>query len=360
MHKYRYLAWDPETDLPREELPFSAVSFGGVLNNAGPFRASISGRHPKARPDVLDPGRTYIYVERFGTIIWGGFLWQVSAQSGPEVMGLSLTGQEMWSYFQEISSCGRYIRDSKIYNQQDQLFIVRDLINYTQDTTIHGSNADIGVQTGTELSGILRDASYSWLDRENVGKAVEHLAALSNGFEFLINCYYSGGTVAKALNLYYPTFPQSDIPVLLKYPDHIISYTNPMDALPSAQLVDALGAGEGAAALIATSSIYLPSYPLREKVNPYKDVSYMSTLQAHADADVMRALHPKPIPTLICTTNTQEIAPGSFKCGSLFHIHIDDGWTQIDDDYRVAQYEVRVDDDEQEMMTIRFMLGSDL
>jgi hypothetical protein len=359
MTSYRYLFYDVLTNLPKAELPLSGVSYSSILNNAGALTATISARHAKATQDVISPWNTAIYVEREGAIVWGGILWRANVQSGTEESTLSLGANEFWSYFQENNNRGRYIRDTKSYTDADQLFIARDIINYAQNTGIHGPTASIGVTVGSELTtdggGIqqLRTRTYNSWERQVIGKVVEQLAALDNGFEFFIDCDYAGSTINKVFRLYYPIVP--DAPgIRFDYPTNVISYTLPIDATKAAKKVDAIGAGEGIDMAIQTvEDTTLLQYPMREATFSYKDVSQADTLLSHATSDLNTVRQPQTIPTLICRVNVPELTPGSFRCGANVQVNLQDGWVNIQGGYRIVQFEVRVDDDGGESMTVR-------
>jgi hypothetical protein len=358
MAVYRYLFYDLLTNLPKDELPLNGVVFSNVLNNAGSFQGNISTRHPKALPETLDPGRTAIFVERDGGIVWGGILWRLQVQTGTEKSTISLAGNDFFSYFLDVSNRGRYIRHTKVYTEDDQLFIARDLIDYAQEIT-HGVSANIGVTTGSELTtdegGIaqLRTRTYNFYERKNIGDAIRDLAALENGFEFVIDCFYDAGTISKVFRLHYPIIHETP-PIIFDYPNNILSYTLPVDATKMAKKVDAIGAGEGDSTLIATvEDTSLEQYPQREGTFSYKDISVAATLEARALGDLNRVKSPPTIPTLLCSLQPPEFGPGALRVGANIRAHIDDGFVQLNGPYRVAQTEVRVDDDGSEMMTVR-------
>jgi hypothetical protein len=95
--RYRYLVGDLLTGILREEMPFTGVKYNQVLNGPGAFAATIGLRHRKATRANLDPGRTTIYVERDGVLLWGGILW--AARPSTDVAKIDLTGEGFWSYF---------------------------------------------------------------------------------------------------------------------------------------------------------------------------------------------------------------------------------------------------------------------
>lgn len=354
-----YLVYDIVTGQKRAEIPLSGVTYGELLNDSGGLLGSISARHPKATQEILDPGTTAIFVDRNGTIVWGGVLWRINATSGTEKATLALSANTFWSMFQELSSRGRYIETTQHFTDVDQLQIARTLIDYVQDEGIHGAEANYGISTGSELTTDnggaqqLRTVHYHSWEKANVGKIVEQLAALQNGFEFDIVCRYNGNDIEKVFRLFYPVI--QDTPgILFEYPTNILNYSLHVNAQRQAKKVYAIGAGEGIATLAATAEDpELSNYPMREATFPYKDVTEQATIDGHADADLLKVRYPSMLPTLTMRTNVAEIYPGAFRCGANINVRINDGWVQLDALYRVVQWDCHIDDDGAEHMVIR-------
>jgi hypothetical protein len=354
MATYRFLLWDLLTNTPKAEIPFEGVRYGYILNDSGNFSANISVRHPKATQDNLDEGKTAIYVERNGEIVWGGVLWQTMVNSGTEFSTCVCTGRELFSLFQDIGNRGRYVRHTLEYTNLDQLAIAQNLIIYAQDTTLHGASADYDIVTNGETSGVLRSRTYYSWERANIGKAIENLAALENGFDFYIRCRWNGTTISRDFICAYPGVPSANANIAYEWKKNILRYTIPTDALSMAKKVDAIGAGEGDTMLIATAEDgMLTTYPMREADFAYKDVSDIQTLQAHANADLVRNRLPDTVPTLVVKLD-DDVPVGSVIPGMNASVKIDDGKVQIDDVYKIVQMEVRVDAEGQEEMTVRF------
>ena len=99
---FRVYAYDLNTNTLITELPASGLSFDSRLNDAG----SISFTLPISRPDVasrVKPLMSYagnpfaVYVDRNGTLVWGGIIWTWNYSRASGV--LSLGGKEFLSYF---------------------------------------------------------------------------------------------------------------------------------------------------------------------------------------------------------------------------------------------------------------------
>lgn len=366
MPSYRYLVGDLAPNSGngiREEMPFSSVKYSHVLNAPGAFSASIGHRNAKATRTNLDPARTAIHVERDGVIVWSGILW--TARAGSQAGKLDLAGEGWWSYFRR-----RRIRtgtggptpstaSARIYTAQDQLFIARDLISYAQSV----GGGSVGVTVGTELTtdngGVqqLRDRTFYAYERKPIGEAVEQLSAVQGGFDFAIDVAYDGtGTIIKTLRFGYPRRGRiTDL--VWQLGANLEDLTQAVDGAKQANLVEALGAGDGDAMLITTSvdTSQLAVYPLLEDTISRKDVSMASTLQAHADAELKNRSRPvATLPTLLARPAAPDTTLGSFITGDSLTVRGSDGWISVDERMRIMSWEVSVDENGKETVAIAF------
>lgn len=358
---YRYLVGDLDPASGngiREEMPFSTVKYSHVLNGPGAFSATISHRHPKATRTNLDENRTAIHVERDGIIVWSGILW--TARAGVRAGTLDIGGEGWWSYFRH-----RRIRTgsggpspstatARIYNTQDQLFIARDLINYAQGQL----GGDLGIVVGSETSGVLRDRTYYAYERKNLGEAVEQLAAVNGGFNFAVDVAYdSSGIIVKTLRLHYPRRGRVT-DVVWELGANLEDLTQATDGTRQANLVDALGAGDGDSMLIATAadtSQIAAGYPLLEDTVSFKDVSVPATLQAHADLELRQRARPlATLPTLLARPAAPDTTLGSFITGDSLTVRGEDGWISVNERMRILSWEVSVDENGKETVAVAF------
>jgi hypothetical protein len=345
---YRYLVGDLNPSSGnglRDEVPFSTVRFSRILNRPGGFAATIPLRHPKATRANLDPGRTAVHVERDGVIVWSGVLW--TARASVEGAALDVGGEGWWSYFRR-----RRLRATKAYAAQDQLAIARDLVNWAQAQ--QGGN--VGVVVGSETSGVVRDRTYWHYERKPIGEAVEQLAAVEDGFDFAVDVAYEAGVIVKRLRLHYPRRGRIT-PLVWDLGANLEGLSQEVDAARAANVVDALGAGEGDSMLIATAAdtSQLASYPLLEDTVSLKDVSGPATLQAHAALELANRARPATtLPTLLARQANPDTALGTFLEGDSVRVKASDGWVAVDARMRVQSYEVSVDQDGREQVAVAF------
>lgn len=292
----------------------------------------------------LDPGRTAIYVDRDGVIQWGGILWTAQADDNGYNVSVGATG--FWSYFQR-----RLIRTQQAYLATDQLAIFRALVNYAQAQL--GGN--IRVVVNAETCGVVRDQTYNAYDRTNLGQAGEDLAALQNGFDFAITSSYIGGVPTPTLNLSYPkrgtrTSHVLDLGTNIEGVEWLI------DATAQATLIDALGAGEGAAMLISTAvdTSLLATYPLLEETISHTDVTVPATLAAWAAAELAATRTPvETIPSLVAHPDN-DISVGQIITGDEVQVRALSAagfLSTLNSIFRVLTWTVAVSDDGKETLT---------
>src|SRR5215472_3143191 len=158
---YRYLFYDLVTNSPLAELPLKRVRFEKKLNEVGSFVGYLPLSDPnvqkllgRTNPWAATPGgRTAVYVDRNGAIVWGGIVVTRQYSQGTVLGGVGAFMMEigasefMW-YFRD----KRVIAADAIFTNVDQLAIAQSLINTAQT----GRNANIGVAVPSNTSGVLR------------------------------------------------------------------------------------------------------------------------------------------------------------------------------------------------------------
>jgi hypothetical protein len=101
---YRVFAYDINTNSLIAELPANGLTFDCRLNDAGSISFNLNISRPVVRK-IVEPLLSYqgvpfaVYVDRDGSIVWGGVIWtwSYSRSSGT----LSLGGKEWLSYFSQ-------------------------------------------------------------------------------------------------------------------------------------------------------------------------------------------------------------------------------------------------------------------
>jgi len=362
------LACDLRSNSVLAELPLKGGTFGSKLNGFGAFSGDIPRGDPSL--DQLDligasvPGRTALYVDRDGVLIWGGIIWTRNFRKSQA--RVSLGGNEFFSYFHDKQE----IRTTKVYNSADQLFIARDLINYAQGKT--GGN--IGVIVGSETSGVYVDYTWYPWDAKKLGQAIADQASHDNGYDFAIDVAYDSALVPrKYLRLSYPRrgrrFTQTAL--LFEFPGNIEDYDYPEDGTRMANSVLAQGQGsqENQLSSVAVDTSKVDAgYPLLEEVRLYTSNFIPASLNRHAAADLKAFAKPVLTPQLTVRADMDPVL-GSYICGDEIRVRITDEWFNtgraadgsylgpgLDDYFRIIGMDVLPPDDSRDE-SVRLTLG---
>ena len=360
MSEYRYLFADLLTNQIQAELPLSGVTFGQELNTAGSFsgKVLVSGLN-SINYDVQDytiPGRTAIYVDKDGAIVWGGVLWSRNYDTKSQM--LTFTGKEFESYFERRRIAFDY---NVAGSSQDQLSVVRNLFTSIQAVT----NGNIGVQVGSETSGVNVIKTYRYYDLKPVTEAVYELSQSSTGFDWNIDVGYdSSGVIQKYLRLQYPrrgTAYSASNPnaLVVEFPGNIIDYQYPEDGFTIVNSLYGVGAGSNEAKLIAASSSaslgtatpvqaaaqLTSGWPVLEDQVSYTDYTNATLLTNLTQANLNARANPVVVMQARVATYVDPIL-GSYKTGDDFRIRItDDRFPNgIDIVRRLSKYDVTVGD----------------
>lgn len=310
-HTYTYLFCDLMTDGLLAELPLSGVTYNTELNGIGSLRAFVPYNNetlPLDPENATTPGRTAVYVDRDGVIVWGGILWTRDLAKG----GKSIQASEFFSYYQR-----RYVRttlstDSSLLIDSDlvpdgqrlyteQRYLAWSLLRYAATLTGGDLGLDINNLAGVGgPTGIARSATYYGYERPQIYQAIADLAASDDGFDFGIDVGWNvvannvAPTRYRRAKLWYPqrglTAAQSGLVFSKGGPaGNILDFNWPEDGTSLATDTSVLGAGEGEAKLIATTQsadLLASGWPLLEDVQTATDVIDTAQLQGLANASL--------------------------------------------------------------------------
>jgi hypothetical protein len=370
MTEYRYLFADVLTDQIKAELPLTNVTFGQELNTSGPFHGELLLSDLRELPyninGTITPGNTAVYVDRDGTLVWGGILWTRTYSSDNQKIVFG--GNEFESYFQK-----RRINFYYNINQdaKDQLTVVQDLFNQIQGTVVGSpwygnANANIGVTIPTNTSGITVTKYYNAWDLKPLTEAVYELSQSNTGFDWNIEVSYnSSGNIVKNLALEYPrrgnvysaSNPNS---LVLEFPGNIISYAYPEDATVASNTMYGIGAGQNAGKLISTQTAadqIAAGWPVIENQVSYTDYWDTALLDQITYSNLQAVKNPAVVMQIVLPTYVDPIL-GAYKTGDDFRIRItDDRFPNgIDIVRRLAKYDVTVGDNGPERVTMSFVV----
>ncbi|MFD7236465.1 hypothetical protein ACFWAT_14305 [Streptomyces syringium] len=341
MSDYRVSLCDLRSDQLLDVLPLQSVAFDDYIGKTGSASGSIPipNREIAARVrSAVTPGRTALWIERGREIWWGGIVWTASVTSDARgFLSMQVQAGGWASYLDH-----RILADSQVATAMDQYDIVRGLIAYAQNTP----GGDIGIEVGTEVSGVLRDRTYSRYDVPRIRELIDQLGKVEGGFEWRIASYRDpeSGRRTKRLILGAPIRTGTS-EIVLTHPGPVVSYGWPVDATTVATAWQSRGAtiNSNQAAesrplmseLLVDDQAIAAGAPRMDGSSDYSTVTEQRTLDDHARADHARAHAPRTIPEITVLVDGS-ISPALL--GATIRLRIRDLWWHqgLDERYRVV------------------------
>lgn len=365
MVQYRYLFADLLTNQIQAELPLTAVNFSQALNAGGALQGSVllSGL-PAAQTAMVAtvPGRSALYVDRDGVLVWGGIIWNRTYNSTSQ--RLSLSAGEFETYFNR----RRIVSNATFYNT-DQLTVAQSLINTAQAAT----NGNIGVVVPSLVSSENITRVFYGYEQKTVLSALQDLAkagsgtAGATGFDFSIDVAYDASmTPTKTLNLGYPRLgnvyssTSTTVPVFEFPAGNVLEYEYPEDGSLVANTIYATGAGsnEGKMIYSATDSTKIASgWPLLEDSASYSDIIDANLIQNLAAGQVAAVSYPPTVLKIIANPSLDPIL-GAYRVGDDARVRIlDDRFPNgLDTTYRITALNVTPGETGPERVTVTLSL----
>lgn len=374
MADYRYLCTNLLTNQVIAELPLTGVTYSQALNEAGSFDGHMIlsdirtqqtlGTYSTANTFTLDnvttTGKTGLYVERDGIIVWGGIIWSRQYDSASQT--LSIGGREFESYYDR-----RRVNNDQVFAAgTDQFSIVNSLLTQANNQP----SGNIGVVMQSPLgSSVGMPSAYPIWDNEKrtVFDVVRDLSRQSTpyGFDFAINCAYdSNKNLTRTFNLYYPRKGQSystnAFQPMLEFPGSMLYYAYPEDGGSMANRM--YGAGQQGYVYTATNYDALAEgFPLLEDSVSFVQIPNPLVVNSMTEGEVSARALPVTVLTASWSPTTDPIEYGvdgqlitadvgmvfgSFQTGDVFRIRITDDRfpTTLETSLRLQKFDVRVGD----------------
>jgi hypothetical protein len=358
MTTYRYLFADLLTNNILAELPVTGVNFTQQLNAAGSFSGSIllsganaAGFNVQA---ATIPGRTAIYIDRNGSLVWGGVLWSRSYNSADQ--HISLAGREFESYFER-----RRITKTQVFTGVDQFTIANTLINDAQGAT----NGNIGVITPSVTSGVTLNRTFFNYELKTVYQALLDISRATNGFDFNISVAYDGaGNPAKTLNMaspkagtrYSATNPAAPV---WEFPSgNIVEYQYPEDGSIAANSLFVTGAYNQNSPKLSTDTAKLTAgWPKLEDSANFGDIIDNTLLSNLAAGQLAAVSYPPTTLTIVAPPYVDPVF-GSYQVGDDMRVRITDDFFPggLDQVYRLVALNVTPGENSAERVTLTLTL----
>lgn len=354
--RYRYLSADLKTGEVRDEVPFQTVTYGQRLSGAPEFTGTIPVDHPRVTGDNranVEAARTVVYVERGGLAVGEGIIWDPRKEPGSR--DLTCGGAGLASYLSH-----RRIRETRDYQLVDLFTLAADLVDYAQGNgdpafgvTTGPADGDVLIDTSAVgLAGVDHIRTFPGHERKGIGEALAELDALEDGIDWQVTIEGGGDSFDRVLRLWHPN-RRRRTDLVLEWGTNLDDYGIGHLGTRTANLIDAVGQGEGADMKLATAQdvASLSARPVLEDVLPMKDVTSTADLASAARAEVGRRKVP-PIAGSLKLVVGRMIPFGAWALGDEFRVKIDDGWVQIDRFMRVVAWSITVNAEHDEDITL--------
>ncbi|MFG2916264.1 hypothetical protein ACGF0D_25660 [Kitasatospora sp. NPDC048298] len=251
------------------ELAVTELSYSLEANSAGP--ASVKVPLTLFDWSALRPWRVLVYIQRGQQIVWGGPLVAFSLDLENEEAELHCLG--LWEYYRR-----RQITYDAIFVQRDQGAIVQTLLqDFADGTGQYTWNSGPRALTfdSSAVTGILRDRTYRAYERKMVGKAVEDMAGVRDGFDFRIDHAWFGGRIVNTVRFSPPSGTPTDLTL-----EHGANCDIPSATVDGTNMVtEAVVTGGGE----AESQLAAWWYNLPAERDPSRRIPRLSAVQSRQD-----------------------------------------------------------------------------
>lgn len=358
MADYRLLYTDLKTGIIKGELPVISFGWSDGINASGSLSATLplddsstieapdgaGGSEEVDIPqtitiDTLAPGRTGIYVERDGVLLWGGVIWTAELNVASSTINIGAGG--FMTYLDRL----HLVQD---YNPSgiDQGAIAKSLV----DTAMALPGADIGITMATPTVSTSRTRNYWSTERPVVGELFRQLADVKNGFTWGFTYTYDNTTdpdnptVLAAIVLDVEPLGRStnivfELGVNVGLLSLSLDGSSMANAVTYTTTVDTTNATLYVTESDAASQV---SYPRLETVVQATDVRDVDTLTAKAQHHLQRTKTAVERLSLSAYTDAEPNL-GSYTPGDQATVRGSHGALQVSGTYRLVDLNVSVD-----------------
>ncbi|WP_027945954.1 hypothetical protein [Amycolatopsis taiwanensis] len=331
---YTYLIADLATNTILEEISLTGVKFNKPLNDSGKFAANWKLGPKTSHLDPYDltmPARRVIYAFRDDRPMWGGIIWTRSYDSTNQVVQIG--AGEWWSYFDHRKVLPTFTYGGTLtqvaaltesYRSTDQNTIARQLVATAQ---AHAGGNILVTPADTDVSGILRDRSYSGYDLTDLGDALRNLCNVIDGPDMVFDVLPGSPAPRRVIRIGTPRLGQQGSSWVWEMGGNVTAYKWPSDGTRMATRAYATGQGIELGLPIAVAedtSKYSMGFPLLELERQYSSAEDAGTLAGHAASDQQAARMPVALPQLVVRGDIPPTAADIDRG--------DDGWLVIPPD----------------------------
>ena len=321
MATYRYFLCDLMSNTLIQELPLESVTFSrrlsGSSNFQGFFGLDREGFDNATILEATTPGRTCLYIDRDGVLVWGGIIW--NRTWAEQSKSIQITGQTFDSYFAKAD-----IETTLNYQNVDQRNIIIQLIRKMQEKSSRNMRI---ITPPLYPTKIVQAARYNDYECWTYAKAIEFLMSNTDSPDYTVDVRY-GVTGAFERVLVIDNVlgaPVDTTSILFNYPGNVKNFWFPENCARSANTIKGIGAGEGSGMwrAVSTNAAQISTgYP--EFVEFFTDKAIMDdkVLKSRTDSELIRLLPPVTVPTFEINS---ELEPqfGTYNLGDYARISVE-------------------------------------
>ncbi|MFE7395186.1 hypothetical protein [Streptomyces sp. NPDC057557] len=335
---YRYItARALSGDVLAWNLPMSDVEYGPALNAAGSFSGAVEPRLANLVRSQVDAGDTWLYVERDGRLMWGGLIWRAMAQGSQLVVEAAGPG----SYPYRRHDNHGQLNARGPYAYADPCRVIRDVWAYLQEQP----DGDLGVVVSSTTSkttvGTSADPYRSdWWETPVLGDIIDDMTAVEGGPEWTETVSWVGDAPQHRIQVGWPRLGVRRSDISFDTGVNIIEVAKvEYDADQAAQVVIALGAGEGRSRRRAVDAVRTGRLRL-EHVLEVPGEKATDRLAARARTERVARQVIGEVTEIV--VRDHPAAPiGAWQIGDDVRLRVTDEWTDYDAWSRIVSYQIR-------------------
>ncbi|MFF0409707.1 hypothetical protein ACFYUY_04640 [Kitasatospora sp. NPDC004745] len=353
MPVYRYFTTDALTgEVLAHDLPLSGVSYGPERNGPGQLRGVLEPRLAHLAPSQAEAGTVLLWAERDQRLMWGGLIWH----SKPEGDQLIIEAAGFGSYPTRRFDLHGNLGGRGPYPGVDPCTVIADAWAYLQEQP----DGDLGVHVDLPPGGCparLGTAEHPYTTKEweapPLAGVIRDATALDGGPEWTERVAWEGEQPGRRIVVAWPRLGtrRDDL-----YFASGVNIAEPTPVTSSAddyaQVVIALGAGDGSAKVRAVDAVRDGRLRL-EHVLDRPSVTDPAALTQIARTERARRQQPATVDEI--TVVDHPAAPiGSWSVGDDVRVSIHDQWADFDAWCRITAWTLHpAEGDKPEAATLR-------
>ncbi len=292
----RYYTADLLTGTVLGDVPLYGTTFNKQLNGAGSFqgtfRLGTTVNNDTLLLNATTPCKTALYIERNGTIIWGGIIWTRTYES--QGGSVQITGQTFESYFDRVAATNHIIQQNV-----EQVALFKNIIDQMQAQ----SQSNIGLTYASLPStGITRTVLLPGYEFHMYEEAIQQLLNAVDSFEYTINVTPSAtpDVPNKVITVGYPTLNSTITDQYYDFPGTVRNYWWPETSSEGGTKFAGRGYGSGnlaPTAIVIDGTAIAAGYPSLWKVTSYNNIADPVLLDNKVRKDALAYALPLSNPT---------------------------------------------------------------